>query len=261
MKKILKTPISSVLALSFLAVVQAGAAVLIQDDFNDNSLNSSIWTVDTDNSAHTRALDGVISEVNGQMEFNGRPRLLTTTAINPDDYAGGIMITGQIEFASPDDVFQIVTRTDNTKVTSGPARFYAELATGVSFSLNANGTSSVPTIVNRGGFTLDALVTTGDALDFDTNSILDFVIIDNGAGGLSFTVTDQGSGDSATTTTSITGGTAVGNLIAFYNRESQIADTMLSNLDNVTISSVPEPSSAFLLGLSGVALMIRRRRG
>lgn len=54
-------------------------------------------------------------------------------------------------------------------------------------------------------------------------------------------------------------GGGVQDALAFNNKESATTDTFGYSIDNISISGVPEPSSAALLGLAGL-VMLRRRR-
>ncbi|MCP5536458.1 MAG: PEP-CTERM sorting domain-containing protein [Akkermansiaceae bacterium] len=75
-------------------------------------------------------------------------------------------------------------------------------------------------------------------------------------GGSWTTPTGMGSIDLSALDTGATDGTNPLNWNSLYIRTSLAGDT----IDNIVVSAVPEPSSAALLGLGGLALLFRRRK-
>lgn len=234
------------LPTAFVTTASLQAAVLLQDDFNDNSLDSSKWTVVT---AGISQDPKSVLEQNQQIELEGRAHLNTVSTFDPD-LLGGLSITGRMEFVSDDDFSQFLTRSDGT-----PSGGFGETANGLEFALFGNGGVTSPQIRGRGGVTVGSVVQ-GATVDVVAGDIFDFTIVDEGAAGLSFTITRvNGAPFTSTTTAVLTGDSVVPSLVTFHNRE---AGRRL-NLDDVVISSIPEPSSLAMLGLAGFGLIRRRR--
>lgn len=259
----MKNPIRHL--IPFLAIAPAGATVLVQDDFDDNSINTAIWTVDDDNTGHNRAFnDANLTEVDEEMEFDGRPRLSTVSTIDPDAYTGGITITGQFRFETGGDVVKVLTRSDGT--ASG---LYAEISNGIEFVFNVNGGAVSPNINSRGGSLAIGSEVGGTPIDLVVDDVVTFEIVDDGVNGLSFTITRPSDGATSTTTAVLTTDTTTYSpLVSFYNREDRWANGVhISHLDDVVISSnddaplgevtaatLTADESTFLVGAPGVPL-------
>ena len=86
---LVRPTLAIVLAIGFASF--ASATTLLQDDFNDNSLDASKWTVVKTDS------QSVVADVNQQIELQRGGILNTASSFDPDTpaYDGGIKITGQ----------------------------------------------------------------------------------------------------------------------------------------------------------------------
>lgn len=203
---------------------QAGPLVLLEDDFDDNSLDATKWVVRTDgfNKPPTSA-----TEQNQQMEIEGRAHLNTVSQFDPSDAAvGGLSITGRWEFVTGDDMMQILTRTDGT-----PAGTYGETANGIEF--RAYGGNQQVEILAKGGASISGQSGNG-AMPGNINAgdIFDFAITDDGSN-LSFTLTRVSNPAQFITVTASSSYSPASNLITFHNRESG----RRSNLKHVVIAS------------------------
>jgi len=190
---------------------------------------------------------------NDHIVLTNRGHLTTLNQYNPDTY-GGIIITGQWTFTTANDDFSaIVTRSDGTVGDWG------EVANGLEFRCTP--WSSQPLIVGLGSNLTFSHYQTFGSVTYIVGTVYNFTIIDKGAGGLSYTIT-QASNPSNTITAIATldTDTEASNYVVFYNREKDGEVDRVSNLDNVTISTVPEPASMFLVGAGLVGLLWRRRR-
>ena len=216
--------VSSVLVTVFWSGATATAApivgpyTILNDDFDDNWLDTATWQV---------VLAGVpgtpsVTEQNQRMEIVGRGHLATTRQLEPK-LAGGLEITGRWQFVSSDDMIQILTRSNAT-----PGGTWGETNQGIEFF--AYGASDTMTIQGKGIGVSGAVAV---PLQIDGGDVFDFVIRDDGAN-LTFTLTEVG-GQGATGTVTATATTAVGtNYVVFHNRESG----RVSYLDDAKVRSI-----------------------
>jgi len=232
------------LAASLLLAATVQAGVLVQDDFNDNSLDPTTWWVN---------LSGIpqnpksLNETNGRIELQGRAHLNTVEQFDPANYPLGMVITGTWQFADDDDMLQILTRSDGQ-----PAGSYGETNRGVEFYLYQPDTNSF-TIRGRGGASV-ANVVRNVNLSISPNDTFAFRIFDDGTN-LSFDLRELNDPNSWATATATCTTNMPLDYIVFHNRESG----RRSNLDNVLIVDIPEPGSLALLGLGLLGLCRRRR--
>lgn len=227
----------------------ANAAVLVQDDFNDDSLDTSKWSVVIGTGSSMGS--PTVTEQNQRLEMGERGYLVTQNQYDPASTLG-LRIEGVWGFsATSDDMLQILTRSDAT-----PSGQYGETSNGVEFFAYQNDAQ----IRNRGS----ASVTGGTDLEgsaFSTaaGTIFDFVITDDGTN-LTFSMQEQTNADNWATLTATSTSDMPIDYVVFHNREG---GSRMSFLDEVTISEIPEPSSSLLLAALGVLGWIsgRRRRG
>ncbi len=232
---------AAVVALA-LAVTAEGSFV-IQDDFNDNSLDSSLWWVNTSGIPQNPKS---VTETNQHIELEGRAHLNTQQQITPGVTDVRIEISGLWTFVSGDDMLQILTRSDGQ-----PAGSYGETNSGIEFY--AFGANDDFTIRGRGA-SVTNLATTNN-LDIAGGDTFSFFITDDGTN-LSFGLWELNDPTSWATGTATSTSDMATNYIVFHNRESG----RRSNLDDVLIEGVPEPGSMALLAL-GLLGLARRRRG
>jgi len=238
----------STMALAVLSVVsfgirEASAGILLQDDFNDNSLDGSKWTT---NLSGPRGPASVV-ETNQRIEDTNRGYLITNPQFNPLTQ-GPLEITGQWTILGADnpthDILAMLTRSDGI-----PSGSYGETYNGIEFQINGADAISINTTVNGARTQLatqDLVVNSGDVFSFD--------IHDDGAN-LSFLVQQVGgSGRNALITASSSLAFAA-NHVVFHNREAT-EGSHTSYLDNVVISQVPEPSSLTLAALGAVGIVV-----
>jgi len=236
----MKATVTALLAL-FLAAGVASAGILLQDDFNDNSLDTTKWWVNT--SGFKKGPTSA-KEQNQRMELQGRAHLNTIQQFDPATYPGGIQITGRWQFADDDDMLQILTRSDGQP--TGP---YGETANGVEFFLFQQNPASF-TIRARGGVSVSSLVKHHNTLQVSPNDTFSFTIFDDGTN-LSFVLSEVGDPTSWAYATAQSTSDMPTDYIVFHNRESG----RRSNLDDVVIESPatppPLPPDFFNVGPQG----------
>jgi hypothetical protein len=203
-----------------LAAPALGATVVVQDDFNDNSLDTSTWEVAIP-SGHPTAN---ATEQNQRMEIYSRAHLRTVDQWDPL-WHGGLHITGEWTFdpANSYAMMQILTRSEGTP-TSG----YGETSQGIEFFAQSN--DNAMKIQSRGGAPVSGASAT---VDMNLGETFAFDIVDTGYD-LSFTMSEIG-GDGTTATLHGTSDyTYATNKVVFHNREG----TRTDYLDNVQVETL-----------------------
>jgi hypothetical protein len=228
----------------------ARAYMLVGDDFNDNSIDTSKWQVVIPSGSNITQTPSV-TEQNGRIELFSRGYLVTAQQFDPADYSQGIEITGEWTFANGDDFVQILTRSDAL-----PVGGYGETNKGVEFFLYRNDGNSF-TIRGRGASVMNLVATRN--LSISDDDTFRFRIFDDGTN-LAFDMVEVGDPSSWASATA-TSTTAMSlDYIVFHNREN---GSRTSYLDNVRIEALPEPGTVMiwsLLAAAGIALPCRRRR-
>jgi hypothetical protein len=238
------------IALTFLMPLGASSTsqatvALVQDSFDDNSLDASKWTTATTGIPQGSA---AVNETGGVVQLVNRGHLNTLNHFQPGAPGiGELTITGEWRFDSSIDVMAVLTRSDGTP---NPGQGFGETSFGLKFQTRADDGVVLISTRTNGSSNILAQSVIG-ALTGLTTTTLDFVIKDDGFN-VSYSMTDQ-SDPSNTAMVSTTEGTAfASNLVTFHNRELLLG-TNISYLDNVSIqSSVPEPSAALLISAAGV---------
>lgn len=247
------------LCLLLIVLVVAAAApattVLVQDDFNDDSIDSSKWSTNTDALSNNIAGAAVVEETGGSIHFVNRGHLNTANSYDPVAL-GGLIITGTWTFQDSDDFMQILTRSSGV-----PGGSFGETTIGIEARANAN--DDAISFNGRGGFGITTTSRTG-TFSAAAGDVFDFVFIDTGSE-LSFKVTNVNTLAVAKITGIVTSTVASANLVTFHNREGGTSGGVVNHdrdslLDNVTITAIPAPAAlpAGLMLLGG--LLMRRRQ-
>ncbi|MEA1951038.1 MAG: PEP-CTERM sorting domain-containing protein [Planctomycetota bacterium] len=230
-----------------------GDVVLLQDDFNDNSLDTGIWFTDLSIPQGGAS----VTEQNNRMELVNRGHLNTVSEFDPTVLPGGITITGKWTFDTlgNGDMFQVLTRSDG--VPENVAGKYGETQNGIQFRAYtiSNGMG-----ISARGASLAVGNQSNATVDIAAGNVFDFTIVDDGAN-LSFTMTQVGNpSNTGTATAVVTADTFGMDHVVFHNREHSGGTPHIAFLDDVVITTVPEPSTLLLLamGLSGLAVVRRR---
>lgn len=238
-------------AVCLIEATRLQATVLLQDDFNDNSLNPAKWTTSLPR------FGSHVYEQNQRVELYNRGYLITQNQFEPAAL-GGMKISGNWTFTFatlPDhDFLQIVTRTDAN--SAGPS---GEVTSGISFVINGNDALVIQDKTNN------ITLTTLTPFPIEDGNSFHFEVIDDGFN-LNFFVQEIG-GDGTSAVASATS-TLVSpiNRVAFYNRE-ELNHNEIGYLDDVMIEApVPEPSAIysglFALGsLIGIRILRIKRLG
>jgi len=247
-------------AASFGGFANAASTLYSFEDFEGGTVNYAIngvngtgaggsWEQLTDNATAMAGTDYLLSTTNRQgIVANGNP-----TDITP----GGIEPTGQHGFVSSrasrrmNGNFAMTLATDNIESLNVSFSFMAYAledfaAAGAAYiAYSADGTFGDDVILASFGVGQDGLTPTVPATE-ETWTALDLSFTEAGSG-ITFTDTAAISIIRVAPATLPTGDTAT-NHITFF--------------DDVVVSGtvVPEPSSTALLGLGGLALLLRRRK-
>ncbi len=228
----------------WLGAQAASAGILLQDDFNDNSIDPLKWTTNTTIPAGSAS----VNEMNGRMELVNRGHLVTAQQYDPL-VVGGVRITGRWTFALFDvaDFLQILTRSSGT-----PDGAFGETTEGVEFQ----STLTTLSILGRGGV---AVANVSTPITIGMGDVFDFEIVDDGFN-VSIALNEVG-GDGTTAFVSTTSATdAATDFVVFHNREAAVGSGHVAYLDDVVIQTVPEPSSLVLASLGVAGLFVIRRR-
>ena len=232
------------LAASLLAPTITQAALLLQDNFDENAIDSSKWKTNTN---IIRGPSSVVDQ-NERIELTNRGYLISVDQFDPSTL-GTLSVEGTwtlLQAGVPThDILSAVTRSDGV-----PQGAFSEVNNGLDFQLNGAGGLVITEWVNGVDTPLGST-----PLATENGGVYSFTILDNGASA-TFSVSEIG-GIGASASLSVSDATHFGvNHIAFYNRENT-EGSHLAYLDNVVIQSVPEPSTLILLLLSAGGMLCR----
>jgi len=220
----------SKLLIALLALPCAlSASTLVDDQFNDNAIDTSIW------STSTPGTYSVLTESGGYLTTTGRGTIVTTASIT-----GTYSINLSFSLLDADEIFTVSLRSNGSTAGS----YYELYGVHVLFS------SSTISIVNYDNSGANTIATVNYTLT--SGSYYSFTIVD----------TEDKISVLLNGTTIVYADTIVdmGNYVGFYSREN--ASSSATSIDYITITSVPEPSSYALVSGLGVLgfLALRRRR-
>jgi hypothetical protein len=231
-------------ALALGAVTAAPAAILLSDDFNDNSLDGTKWTT------NTTLIDPYgtpsVAEQNQRLEIHARGYLNTLNNYDPSALGGlKLQITGTWTFLSvgSGDLPAVVTRSDGT-----PSIYFVgsgEVTNGIVFRLEIYdpGVDGI-SIYGNGGASVTNFSLISNTLNLVQGDTVNFTVVDDGTN-LSFNVTEVGDLSSAASATATCASALATNKVSFYNREGNLNTAAL---DDVLIQSVPE-TSTWIIGV------------
>ena len=189
------------------------------DDFDDNYLDPDKWRVSTDSIASGTPQ---IREVDGRILLVDRGRLVTANQYDPVRL-GGLRITGQWTFKTPEDIFDVVVRTDAVPGGDGL------IQEGMHFRAWMERTTSHIGIFGTGR-SIDHPPAFGDIL-INPGDVFNFEILDV-PGGMSLRLWEaSGSGAEAHVHT-IAANPADSNFVVFHNR-NRGKNVRVAFLDNL----------------------------
>ncbi len=203
--------------------------VTLADNFDDNSLDSNLWQINTNIPAGGAA----VTEQNGRLELKNRGHLITRQEYKPGAAdLGSIRVKGLWTFNSWDDRLQILTRSDGQ-----PGGANGQTQNGIEFYVQVGYASPVRIYRVENGTRTQLAETTiqyvdrGDTFAFD--------IFDDGQN-VTFAITEVAStfifdGLSASTAAT-TGADFPSNHVVFHNRQRTSSD-YTAFLDNVQIAT------------------------
>jgi len=191
------------------AAAVAPAQVLLQDDFDNNTLNPAEWKVVTQGVPF--ATPSVVAE-NQRVTITNRGHLVTVREFDPNQTA--LRTTGTWEFGSLGDFLQVLTRSDGI-----PSGTFGEAQNGLHFLARSGQVApgDEVVIVVQG-----SLIALGDpriqgSVTLAPGAVFDFDILDRGTD-VSFTVSSLGLG-SRTVTVKVLKDPTETKHIVFHNRE------------------------------------------
>jgi hypothetical protein len=193
---------------------------VLGDDFDDNFLDPDKWRVLSEGVA---ASASQVREIDGRIVLVSRSRLVTVNQFDPVRLEG-LRITGQWTFQTPEDIFEVVLRTDASAGGSDGAAIH-----GVHFAAHMERTTSHIGIFGTGR-ALDLPPAFGDIL-INPGDVFNFEILDL-PGGMSLRLWEaSGSGAEAHVRT-VPAQPCDTNYVVFYNRQRGTSPKV-AYLDNV----------------------------
>lgn len=231
--------------------VFAPAQVLLQDDFNDNSLNLTLWSPNISCNGYGSP---DVTELNQQLQLFARGYLVTAQQYQPS-LAHPLQITGTWRFDNVEDMFQVLTRSDGVPVSG----WWCETTSGVEAYIY--GLGGDVRIFSRTGGVFAELAAATAPFSFVAGTVYTFTILDDGQN-FTFTFSNPAVPAETVTLTAATTYSSGSNYIVFHNREMNYT----SYLDDVVIADLSAPipalGAAGLLALAlllGTAVMLRLR--
>lgn len=210
------------------------------DDFSTDTSADYVLT-DTFNTGGSYTVSG------GTLNVTSAPN--NTTNVFYDTAIFEIGQTVSVDISGPKDIYLSVSTTTRAANTAGEDGIRLNWTTGGTFQAKNYTNGSLSSIVFDNSFDVDTssvtlyLYRASDnvfAAAFDDGSGFTWLNTTGGTERQDFAVGDTGNG-------------------ALYVGVETFNNTGTRNFDNLTLS-VPEPSSTALLGLGGLALMLRRKR-
>ena len=228
----------------------AKAEISLYDDFNGSAITSSLWNIYNTSfgSPSSGGLSSSVTEVNGNVQFvNGAGLITASSYVNAT-------VQGSFQFAGDnDDRFKIYLRSDGATFD----QHWQDLTSGIliQFSPSSNPSPNNPSlqIINAttGNLVAEAAPNIGMGVYYS------FSILDSG-NQISVFLAGSANPILVAETSAI-----YGDKIGIFSREQAAAwgPNHISQLDFISISGVPEPSSIALLSIASLLSVAFRSRG
>lgn len=257
------------------------AAIVVSEDFSSGTLTGGTgWLGGSWTPLRTSPATPVVSSANPLTPGSGN--YLPVVANNTASQTHGVSRTIPTVVATNAHTITFDWRMDtpltnftewNDRVhfgaSNGDVNSNANFSWLVGVAAASNGTTNVVPagkwyVYDHDGdsdFTGDNLIDTG--VDLVSGVTYSFTIQVNPVGTGTYTVSftgSNGTGFSSGTLDFRNRNSAIANHIVFANVTSATTDGTAFSFDNFAIDGVPEPSAALLVGISGLAVVVRRRR-
>jgi hypothetical protein len=220
--------------------------VLLTDNFDGNSVDTSKWTVTLPYG------DSSVTENNGYLQVENRGRIASVNSFSGTYSVSGSLLLSNNQFSNS----KIVLRSNGGSIGA------AEMpGVAIQFQVRQDDAIQDQLSIFTIGAPSDETVSTSLTTPLNLDTWYDFTITDNG------NLVQLFFNDSSTPTLALATEWSAGGMIGFYNREGDDAGSSISNdgigrLDSITVTAIPEPASysmfAGLLALGSIFVFKRR---
>ena len=223
------------------------------------------------NTTSTNNGSGAAAVTMSGFDLTGGTKLVVTSGTENAGGVGGIVNVTSVTFAGEALTFAI----EANDTAQGVAIWYLDTPVATSgdivITFSANAVAGVSAISMTGAATgiLDqsaALGTSSGSLIGGTGAIVIGSFVSNSGAAIVPQATGTGTGLTTVFSSTINGGGGQNSASSYFFDDAATTQADFTGGDNrpvavgITIAEVPEPSSAALIGLGGIALILRRRK-